>query len=572
VATQHGVALPRTAPRPKKLTQGQEALKQQLLGSGDPVQNILASIGGSLLSHAGVADIFDWLDAEGIKTERGLPFLLEDRKYMVDILTDYTPVQVWEKAAQVGMSTVAIFKALHSCKYKKWNVIYTLPASDDVDFFLDSKVRPLIDSNPVLQDWLGTDTKKTKKIGDSFVFFRGTFLEKEGIMISADLNIHDELDRSNVSTVGTYESRLAASDYGGQWYFSNPSKPFHGVDAYWLESDQKHWFVTCEKCGYEWYMDWPHSICPERHVYQCQKCRAEIPAAAIRDGRWVKKFQNRTTSGYWINHMMAPWISAERVERAFYTKDRPYFFNMVMGKPYAGSDITVTKEVFKKAANGKPMKGEICMGIDQGKEFHVVVGPSDGVGDLFVVKEWHEVSALIKRFQPDSVVIDALPDTRGVVALQKQYPFRVYGCYFKGDPNKPEPMTFDDKTCFVNAARDRCIDNVIADWTDSKLYIYDGLESSMMFDLFCKQWESLYLGTATDKSGNTRRVWTSSRADHFALATTYWWLATRRTLSLREDAPEISPAEDDKFDDSVVSSDDISPLFRPSGKDWFNDL
>jgi DNA-directed RNA polymerase subunit RPC12/RpoP len=514
----------------------------------------------------------DWLEAEDIVTEKNVPFQFHNHRYMIDILKDEAAIQVWMKAAQVGMTTGALIKVAHWAKYKKYNIIYTLPTVEDAEFIVQSKWEPILAQNPAMATWMGDKSTKTvKELDNAFIFFRGTWAQKDAISVTSDLNVHDELDRSNLETVGTYESRVLQSDYQGQWFFSNPSIPNQGVDAYWQESDQKHWYVTCEHCGHEQYLDWPDSICKERGIYVCTKCDKELSDDVRREGKWVAHFPGKYISGYWINRMMAPSTSAQQIIHSFNTKDRAYFYNFVIGKPYIGSDTSVSRSILLQNGIDRPVEGNYCMGVDQGlNEKHVVIGtPETGVTDLYIVKEWEEVAQLIRKFNCGNIVIDALPDTKSVKDLQAEFPFQIMMCYYRRDPAKPESVEYKELEGAVFAARSRNIDELIQDLLDTRFPYSQELIRQGLWEVYCKHWESLYLVFEEDKTtGARRRVWKNSRADHFVHATLYWRLAAKRAMDMNE-----SPLYVPEDDPSTVMNpeDDFDWLMRTDKfEDWMD--
>ena len=117
-----------------------------------------------------------------------------------------------------------------------------------------------------------------KQIGKSFLFFKGTYTEKEAIMLTSDRNIHDELDKSKPEVIRDYTSRMGFSKIRSQHYFSTPTIPDVGIDALWGKSDQKHWRFDCPHCQYEQHMEWEKNVDRERKIYVCQKCRNKIIA------------------------------------------------------------------------------------------------------------------------------------------------------------------------------------------------------------------------------------------------------------------------------------------------------
>lgn len=196
-----------------------------------------------------------WVVQNYIRGERGDVLEFRKHSFLIDIFDDWTPVQTVRKASQIGFSTMEIIKSFWAMKNRGWNIIYTLPTFSDVSQFVPSKVNAIIGHNPILQEWTrDKDTILQKKVGNSFIYYRGTQGNKSaehkiesgvGIMFTADLLIMDEADRSDQSSLQQYESRLEASDYKGRWYFSNPTHPNTLTQQLWEKSDQKHWFIKC---------------------------------------------------------------------------------------------------------------------------------------------------------------------------------------------------------------------------------------------------------------------------------------------------------------------------------------
>ncbi|MCR4323942.1 MAG: phage terminase large subunit family protein [Nanoarchaeota archaeon] len=254
---------------------------------------------------------FLWTLDNRIKNEKGKELEFSNHRFLKDIWDDWTPVQVYRKASQVGFSTMEILKTIVAAKYRDLTTIYCLPTSSDVNQFVSSKTNPIISNNRILTNWIkDKDSITQKQIGNNFIHYRGTFSNKPqaekmesgvGIMISADILCFDESDRSDQEILQQYESRLDASEYKGKWYFSNPSNPHTLSQKIWEQSDQKHWFIKCEHCRHWQYLDFWKNVKDGKFV--CQKCGKEISDEVRRRGQWVKK-RNSEISGYWISHLM----------------------------------------------------------------------------------------------------------------------------------------------------------------------------------------------------------------------------------------------------------------------------
>ena len=183
-----------------------------------------------------------------------------------------------------------------------------------------------------------------KNVVDNIIYYRGTFTTKAAMMVSSQLNIHDEVDASNPEVIVQYETRQQAETKGRRWYFSHPSVVGNGIDLYWQRSDQKEWFIHCNECGEDQFMEWPLSIDQERQCYQCKFCFAEITDEQRRRGAngiksWRKKNPEAEYSGYHISQLICPWIPASKIIKDFKEKDPQYFHNFVLALPYADTSI-----------------------------------------------------------------------------------------------------------------------------------------------------------------------------------------------------------------------------------------
>ncbi len=130
-------------------------------------------------------------------TDNGEPFEFVDRSYLVQPMEDSSPHLVIQKASQVGATEFAINRALSFADNHQVKVIYTFPTAEDVKTFSNSRLNPAIRGSPYLSRRVGgIDNVSLKSIGDSFIYFRGSWTERQAISIPSDFNIHDEIDFS----------------------------------------------------------------------------------------------------------------------------------------------------------------------------------------------------------------------------------------------------------------------------------------------------------------------------------------------------------------------------------------
>jgi len=482
-----------------------------------------------------------WLLSIGAMTNKGKPMEWEDRLWMHQILVDQTPEKVVRKASQVGMSTCEIFTILHKAVHDNISAIYILPDDKLVSSFVRSKVNPIMTFNSI--PTADADSIEMKSIGDkthrSFLFFQGSWTEREAISIDADILVFDEMDFCKQEVLVNYESRINASDLAWMHRFSTPTAPNQCIDFHFQRSDQKHWFVKCSSCGYEWYLDWPENVCYERGVFQCSRCHAELTRESRRGGRWVNKWANRPISGYWVSQMSCAWVEATKLIDIEQRLGKQYLFNYCLGKGYAGSDITVSEGLITHALrNGVPEKMDgLCIGIDvHSREHHYTVGPQAGITEmgsfLFDPEDpaagFDKIENLIRHHNPETVVIDGNPHTNKSRALAATFPYKVYLSFFRPQDKSPDPYDFDDVKFNVISDRHLLISKTVEDFNAGRIELYvDPKDSS--FKTYKRHWGNMFLKTETDKDSVERQVWDNGgNADHFALATCYRQLALRR--------------------------------------------
>jgi hypothetical protein len=250
-----------------------------------------------------------------------------------------------------------------------------------------------------------------------------------------------------------------------------------------------------------------------------------LPDETRRNGQWVKKYKDREISGYWVNHLMCPWIPAKDIQYDFEHKTKQYFENFVMGRAYIGSDVTIDRNVILKCIDRTEPNflEHNFLGCDSGNKKHYVLGNSQGIFKVGVVDDWEDIEELIKVYDVERCVIDAMPDITEPKKLQKKYPGIVWLCFFKKAIDKSDFIRWNVKERIVQCDRTKIIEQAVDLFVDRKTRIQIEAED---LALFIKHWSVFYKAKEVDALGIERDVWESSDPeDHFALATCYFLMA-----------------------------------------------
>lgn len=474
-----------------------------------------------------------WVEKYKIKNEAGLPIEFHNHRFMMDFYNDMNPLQVFLKPPQIGATVAEIIKTLYCAHKKGWDIIYTLPTQADVQDMAGGKINRIIAQNPILKEWVKDhDTVEQKSVGKQIIYYRGTFSNKQAMMVSSDLNVHDEVDASDAQVIAQYETRLQAKAGGRRWYFSHPSVAGFGVDIHWQKSDKKEWFVVCPHCKKEQQLSWPDNIDLVRRCYQCSICKEEMSDETRRMGKW-KATAVGDFSGYHCSQLMCPWITAEKILKDKVEKDEQYFWNYVLGLPYVGSENKISAGQILKNVTSKvnEQNNTIVIGVDTGLPIHYTVANKEGVfyygkcqAPSANYDPYGELENLLLKWKDAIIVSDQGGDLIGIRKLQAKYPGKVFLCYYRKDRKTKEMIRWgkDEEYGTVIVDRNRMIQLSVEQFRDIGRIRLNGDVAD--WKEFADHWNNIYreLVVAKETPGkdshglyNAEFVWKRNGPDHF---------------------------------------------------------
>lgn len=519
-----------------------------------------------------------WVTLNKLVTENQKPIEFKDHRFLIDLYADLSPDIVVRKSAQVGESVERILKSFWCMNYLGANIIYVLPTNNVVKDFVAPKVNPLINSNPTISRLVSKDSESQKQIGKRFIYFKGAFSERDAIAISGDILILDELDRMpDMQVVNTYDSRLQASEFGWRWRLSNPSQVGFGVDMYYQDSDQMHWFIKCPHCNFRSFIDFErdtysemknHYVDQERELYVCGKCNKELKDEDRRMGEWVARYPSRNRRGYWISQLMAPWVSAKRILEQYEESSIDFFYNFVLGKAYTPSDLIVNRETILNAnAPSNISKLNVVMGVDQNVSEQIwVAATPQGVFAHGKTNSWEELENL-KLMWNAIVVCDPAPYPAKPKQLASKYN-DVYLCYFK---EQKDLSMLEWKGSIVYADRTRLLDTVANEITEARLLFR---ERPYELEDYIADWQNIYRTTVEKPDGRMKSEWLKkdNKESDFSLATAYMRIGLSRIVeSGSSEFLEPKSANDSRISD-IIEDDKLRTDLSEIVKDTLSEL
>lgn len=477
-----------------------------------------------------------WAD-EFIRLDNGLKFSFDTHKYLLKVYQDESPKQVHMKATQMGLTTWAMLKSIHSCKTKfPLGVIYFFPTDHDVSDFSKGRMNPMIEQNQSIKDiMLNTDEVGIKKVGKSYMYFRGMRSATQVKSVPADMIVLDEKDEAEPEMCDMARKRLSASEYQWEINLSNPTIPNYGIDVDFQESDQKYWLIKCEHCGVYNCLEetFPNCLIKVNNIIiiSCKNCKKQLN---IQNGEWVAKYpDNKDISGYHYTQLFSSTVKPADIlkeyNKAIQQGRLSTFYNLTLGLPYITSKEKLSPSMLYGLCDSdftdKPFEGQckIFMGVDQGKGLHIVFKRLKGEKVLTWFTEEIDFEQLDKyiKMGVTRCVVDALPETRKASEFAKRHPGIVYLNYY--NENQKGGYKWDDEKCIVQENRTESLDASHSYYTSERIVLpRRSNETEEFIQHLCNTAKRLEENVDT---GSKRYIWIKLGADHYRHADNYAYIA-----------------------------------------------
>lgn len=224
---------------------------------------------------------------------------------------------------QFGKTEVAVNALGCTMEHNPGPIMVTLPGEVSMHKWVAQKLNPMIEETPAVRATLTSVASRDGANRREFKDFAGgqLYIEHAGSpsrlkSTSVRTLIVDELDEFAANLVGgddpvtMLDGRTSAfpATYK-RLYISTPQiRGLSRIEALWLKSDQRRFYVDCPHCGEAQHLEWsglrwgPHGT---NVAYVCRECGSMIDehhkTAMIRGGRWVPENPGAKIRGYHIN-------------------------------------------------------------------------------------------------------------------------------------------------------------------------------------------------------------------------------------------------------------------------------
>lgn len=475
------------------------------------------------------------------------------------------------KAAQMGLTEVAINLAFYTVDILKRDVLYVLPTALNASDFSKSRFNTALLYSPYLKElFTDTNTVGLKQAGGVNLYIRGSRGDSNLKSIPVSVLVLDEADEMDQRAVWLALERLSGQLHKTVHSLSTPTIPQFGIHKLYLQGTQEHFYFKCPRCGRTTEFVFPDclEICGEtitdpdikRSHLKCQDCKKRIEHEEKLDFLKLKSETNSNGS-YWeptvkveedhrsfhVNQMYSYTVSPADLALAYFRgigdeAAMVEYHNSKQGIPYIPDGGQVTEGEIDNAirpyfiADQRPDIGTnrmIVMGVDQGKLNNVVIVEFllQGNGDLNAAAfakvlmmaklpgdDFTTLDPLMREWQVKAAVIDADPQINDARRFARRYPGYVYLCrYRRGVTGKELQVAEEDGGApIVTVDRTNWLDASMGRFHSDRIHL--PANTPLEFKDHIKALVRTY---EKDELGNPKAVYLSTGPDHYGHALNY---------------------------------------------------
>lgn len=492
-----------------------------------------------------------WAQSKKLNLRDGFVFSLKGMNYLFDIVQGGgKKISNCKKGSQMCLTTSMFIRAIHSCKFRKYNqnIMYMMPTVTAVEKLSKVSFDPIFQFNPWIMRKGDTNTTMCREINGRSIVMVGAQPKKVGNSstkdsdnlrsIPCDLIIRDELDLMDPDMVYMSKQRLKRSLFAHELNYASPTFPGYGIDAAYEESDQRKWQIKCGSCGKYTCLGetFQNSIIKkdDKWIRSCIHCHKEI---FVGDGKWVSEYPDRREAGFWVSGFLSPLADLDEymyqynnVEGARMSEFMRSTLGIAVTEAENQLDEVVVLSRCTKDANQMVSTGETVMGVDIGKKIHVTIGIRTAretyeILSITRVNDLTELHDLALKMNVHNAVIDSGPYDHGVRDFQKTEPYTVYLCqYSEQMPGKPN---FNGREGIVKVNRNEWCDKVHALFADNNIKI--PRISPEVSEYAREMTRTAKTIIEHPETGLPKPRWVKLGPDHYFHSTLYFLLAAYRS-------------------------------------------
>jgi len=470
------------------------------------------------------------------------------------------------KAAQLGITEVAINRALFVIDRLRRDVLYVLPTALNASDFSKARFNTAL----ALSDYLkrlftDTDTVNLKRAGANSLYIRGSRGDSNLKSIPVSDLILDEVDEMEQKAYLLALERLSGQVEKHVWAISTPTIPNFGIHKLYQGSTQEHFFFKCPRCNKWTEFLWPDCVeivgetvhdprCKESFL-KCKECGRKLEHKAkpdfLRDAIWevTNPAADSESRGFNINQLYSYTVTPGELVVAYHRgmgdeAAAKEFSNSKLGLPFLGEGAQVTDDMIDRCIRNhttndpRPEVGGtrlVTLGADQGKLGYISVVEwlipeydrdlnAVAIAKLlwfgkFGEEDWGILDELMREWQVLAAVVDADPNINEARRFARRFWGYVWLTrYRKGLTAREMSIAEEDNAPIAQVDR--------SNWLSCSLGRFKVQPPRIMLprDISLEYREHLKNVVRTyekDEFGNPKLTYVSTGPDHYTHSLTY---------------------------------------------------
>lgn len=463
---------------------------------------------------------------------------------------------VGQKCAQVGFSEAALNRAFYAIDILGESVLYVLPTmTPDAKDFSAARFDPALEMSKHLNDMF-SDTKNIghKRAGSASLYVRGSKKRSHLKSLPTGVVHLDELDEMEEANVALALERPAGQTNKSVFMVSTPGIAKQGINHYFENSSQDHFFFKCPHCGRAIELTFPDCmIITGENPYTeeikgshliCSQCKHPLNHEAkpefLANGYWVGQKTNMLARGFYVNQLYScmeePWkIARQWLLAQLNPADEVEFYNSKMGVVHEAKGARVTDTDYLDCIGnhvdgirGRPGT-VVTMGVDVGSLLHVEIteykpsATSSNEAQARTLhageyKDFNDLDVLMVEYGVNHAIIDANPERRMAMKFCERFKGRARMCFYtSGHVGRSIVISNDDE---MSVSVDR------TSWLDQSLGRFKNKTIRLPLNLPMQYKEHIQAQVKTYRKsadGNTVAKYVHGKGvdDHFGHARNY---------------------------------------------------
>jgi Phage terminase large subunit gpA, ATPase domain len=286
------------------------------------------------------------------------PMTFTGRRYLGKVLASTAQRLVLRCSRQVEKTTLLVNRILYNAVMDPGiQMLLVCPRREQASTFSNSRLIPAIADSPFIRRVLMGRTSRRLPVmncrfaNGSELFVRAAFHSADAVRgLSADVLFVDEFQDIAAGDLAVLQETLSHSKRGQIVLTGTPKLIDNHLEAVFRQSTACEWLVPCPGCKRSTRLD--ERVLDPRGL-RCPECGEELDP---RRGKWVAR--NPTSvwgDGFWINHLMVPWLNADEIFVRQAAYDPARFKNECLGLPCALGDHVITREEIEACCGDRPM-------------------------------------------------------------------------------------------------------------------------------------------------------------------------------------------------------------------------